>query len=219
MAASRPAIRLQPAFVQPHAEAKRLSVMRENAQSCERCDLYKNATQTVFGEGLARARIVLVGEQPGDQEDLSGRPFVGPAGRVLDECLHEAGIDRSSCYVPNAVKHFKFEPLGKRRIHAKPNAGEIQKCAWWLGAELEALQPDIIVALGASALYSLMGRSVRLTQERGKRLETATGTTLLVTIHPSYLHRLSDHAERAAERARFVQDLASIEKYVSRGER
>ena len=132
MSPARSAIRPAPAFILPHAEARSLSSLRRQAKSCERCDLYKNATQTVFGEGASVAKIVLVGEQPGDSEDIAGRPFVGPAGHMLDECLHDAGIDRSLCYVTNAVKHFKFEPRGKRRIHAKPHAGEVQRCAWWL---------------------------------------------------------------------------------------
>jgi uracil-DNA glycosylase family protein len=163
---TKPVVRLPPAFVAPHAEAKDLPALHRQAETCERCDLYKNATQTVFGEGNAHAKIILVGEQPGDKEDIAGRPFVGPAGRLLDECLHEAGIDRSHCYVTNAVKHFKFEQRGKRRIHSKPNAGEIQRCAWWLGGELELLRPRLIVALGATALFTLMGRSVGLTKER-----------------------------------------------------
>lgn len=159
-------------------------------EGCERCDLYKNATQLVFGEGPVDARVVLVGEQPGDREDLAGRPFVGPAGRILDECLHEAGIDRSECYLTNAVKHFKFEQRGKRRMHSRPNAGEIQACAWWLGAELDELRPEIVVALGATALMSLLGRSVGVTRNRGELLTASGGFSVLVTIHPSYLLRI-----------------------------
>jgi len=177
-----PASRIPPAFAQPHAEVPRLSALRQESESCERCDLYKNATQTVFGEGAQAARVLLVGEQPGDREDIAGRPFVGPAGKLLDECLHEAGVDRSLCYVTNAVKHFKFEPRGKRRIHAKPSAGEVQRCGWWLGGELDVLRPDLIVVLGATALYSLMGRSVGLKKERGQILKTPSGLPLLVTI-------------------------------------
>jgi DNA polymerase len=187
-----------------------LSALRHQADACERCDLYRDATQTVFGEGPSEARVVLVGEQPGDQEDTAGKPFVGPAGRLLDECLQEAGIDRSLCYVTNAVKHFKFEQRGKRRLHAKPNAGEIQRCAWWLGGELELLRPNLIVALGATALYALMGRSVGLTKERGHVLPAASGTPILVTIHPSYLLRIRDRDDRDSERRRFISELKSI---------
>ncbi|TAV64649.1 uracil-DNA glycosylase [Rhizobium leguminosarum] len=187
-----------------------MAALRRQADACERCDLYKYATQTVFGEGPSVARVVLVGEQPGDQEDTAGKPFVGPAGRLLDECLQKAGVDRSLCYVTNAVKHFKFERRGKRRLHAKPNAGEIQRCAWWLGGELALLRPDLIVALGATALYSLMGRSVGLTKERGHILQAANGTPVLVTIHPSYLLRIRDHDDRDSERQRFVNELKSI---------
>ena len=189
---------------------KTLKELVQAEAECTRCPLYKKATQVVPGEGLKRARLMLVGEQPGDQEDIAGKPFVGPAGRLLDECLQEAGVDRSLCYVTNAVKHFKFERRGKRRLHAKPNAGEIQRCAWWLGGELELLRPDLIVALGATALYTLMGRSVGLTKERGHVLPAASGTPILVTIHPSYLLRIRDHDDRESERQRFISDLKSI---------
>lgn len=160
---------------------------------------------------------MLIGEQPGDQEDIAGKPFVGPTGRLLHECLEEAGVGRSLCYVTNAVKHFKFERRGKRRLHARPNAGEIQRCAWWLGGELELLRPDLIVALGATALYVLMGRSVGLTKERGHVLPAASGTPVLVTIHPSYLLRIRDHDDRESERRRFVGDLKSIRDHLDAG--
>ncbi|RWY67618.1 UdgX family uracil-DNA binding protein [Rhizobium sp. WSM1325] len=212
--ATRPT-RLPPAFIEPHAEGKDLSALHGQAETCERCDLFKNATQTVFGEGSTDARVILVGEQPGDKEDIAGRPFVGQAGRLLDECLHDAGIDRSLCYVTNAVKHFKFEQRGKRRIHSKPNAGEIQRCAWWLGGELDFLRPSLVVALGATALYTLMGRSVGLTKERSHILQAANATPLLVTIHPSYLLRIRDHDDRANEQRRFVDDLRLIHDYLS----
>nr|WP_245488393.1 UdgX family uracil-DNA binding protein [Rhizobium ruizarguesonis] len=202
--------RMPPVFAEPHPQEKSLTALRRQADACERCDLFKHATQTVFGEGPLEARVVLVGEQPGDQEDIAGKPFVGPAGRLLDECLQEAGVDRTLCYVTNAVKHFKFERRGKRRLHAKPNAGEIQRCAWWLGGELELLRPDLIVALGATALYTLMGRSVGLTKERGHILAAANGKPILVTIHPSYLLRIRDHDDRTKERQRFISDLKSI---------
>lgn len=212
---AKPVARLPPAFVAPFGQAKDLAALRRQAETCERCDLYKNATQTVFGEGNAQAKIILVGEQPGDKEDIAGRPFVGPAGRLLDECLNEAGIDRSLCYVTNAVKHFKFEQRGKRRIHSKPNAGEIQPCAWWLGGELDLLRPRLIVALGATALYSLMGRSVGLTKERAHILKTASATPLLVTIHPSYILRIRDYDDRVEERRRFVDDLLLAKDYLA----
>jgi uracil-DNA glycosylase family protein len=207
--------RLPPAFVEPHAEATSLSALHRQAEPCERCDLYKNATQTVFGEGPSMAKVILVDEQPGEREDIAGKPFVGPAGRLLDESLHKAGIDRSLCYVTNAVKHFKFKQRGERRLHATPNAGEIQRCAWWLGGELDILRPDLVVARGATALYALMGRSVSLTKEHGHILQ-ANQMTLLVTIHPSYLLRVRDHDDRGNERIRFVADLRMISNYLDR---
>ncbi|PII38393.1 DNA polymerase [Sinorhizobium meliloti CCBAU 01290] len=202
--------KLGPALAGEHAEATTIASLQRQAEGCERCDLYKNATQLVFGEGPVDARVVLVGEQPGDREDLAGRPFVGPAGRILDECLHEAGIDRSECYLTNAVKHFKFEQRGKRRMHSRPNAGEIQACAWWLGAELDELRPEIVVALGATALMSLLGRSVGVTRNRGELLTASGGFSVLVTIHPSYLLRIRGRSDPKAERARFVDDLAKV---------
>ncbi|WP_331376641.1 UdgX family uracil-DNA binding protein [Sinorhizobium chiapasense] len=202
-----------PALAGEHAQARSIAALRKQAEGCERCDLYKNATQLVFGEGPVDARIVLVGEQPGDREDLAGHPFVGPAGRVLDECLHEAGVDRSSCYLTNAVKHFKFEQRGKRRLHSRPNAGEIQRCSWWLGAELEQLRPDLVVALGATAVMALLGRSVGVTKNRGHLIDTPAGYPVLVTIHPSYLLRIRDGGDAATQRARFVEDLAKVAAY------
>ncbi|UWU18299.1 UdgX family uracil-DNA binding protein (plasmid) [Rhizobium sullae] len=198
-----------PAFELETADAKGLDDLKLQAETCTRCDLYKNATQLVFGEGPRTADIVLVGEQPGDREDLAGKPFVGPAGRLLDQCLEEAGVDRSRCYVTNAVKHFKFEPRGKRRMHSKPNAGEIQRCAWWLGAELEILQPKLVVALGATALYSLLGPKVKVTAERGRVLQPANHPPVLVTIHPSYLLRIRDEEDANVNRANFVKDLTN----------
>ncbi|WP_282438649.1 UdgX family uracil-DNA binding protein [Sinorhizobium psoraleae] len=208
-----------PALSGDHAEARSIAALRRQAEGCERCDLYKNATQLVFGEGPIDARVVLVGEQPGDREDLAGHPFVGPAGRVLDECLHEAGVDRSRCYLTNAVKHFKFEQRGKRRLHSRPNAGEIQRCAWWLGAELEQLRPDLVVALGATAVMTLLGRSVAVTKNRGDLIDTPAGYPVLVTIHPSYLLRIRDGSDAAAQRARFVEDLTKVAVYEAEHER
>ncbi|PKA42191.1 uracil-DNA glycosylase [Rhizobium sullae] len=198
-----------PAFELETADAKGLDDLKLQAETCTRCDLYKNATQLVFGEGPRTADIVLVGEQPGDREDLAGKPFVGPAGRLLDQCLEEAGVDRSRCYVTNAVKHFKFEPRGKRRMHSKPNAGEIQRCAWWLGAELGILQPKLVVALGATALYSLLGPKVKVTAERGRVLQPENHPPVLVTIHPSYLLRIRDEEDANVNRANFVKDLTN----------
>ncbi|WP_322886153.1 UdgX family uracil-DNA binding protein (plasmid) [Sinorhizobium medicae] len=206
----RESAKLGPALAGEHAEAPTIASLRREAEGCERCDLYKNATQLVFGEGPTDARVVLVGEQPGDRENLAGRPFVGPAGRLLDECMHEAGIDRSECYLTNAVKHFKFEPRGKRRLHSRPNAGEVQACAWWLGAEIDELRPEIVVALGATALMSLLGRGVGVTKNRGQFVPAPGGFSVLVTIHPSYLLRIRGRGDPEAERARFVDDLAKV---------
>ena len=196
-----------PALAFEVADADSIAELRHQAEGCTRCDLFRNATQVVFGEGLVKSEIVLVGEQPGDQEDLTGRPFVGPAGRLLDRCLEEAGLDRQRCYVTNAVKHFKFTPRGKRRLHAKPKAGEIRRCAWWLGAELNILQPKLVVALGASALYALLGPNAKLTPERGHILHPTNRPPVLVTIHPSYLLRIRDEQEQHRQRREFVSDL------------
>jgi DNA polymerase len=203
------------AFQESHAEGRSLLDLRHQAESCERCDLYRNATQTVFGEGDAQAKVMLVGEQPGDKEDIAGRPFVGPAGTILDECLAAAGVDRSLCYVTNTVKHFKFEQRGKRRLHAKPNAGEIQRCAWWLGGEIDVLKPELIVALGATALQSLLGRSIGLKKERGRILDSPSGLPVLITIHPSYLLRIRDRAEAQLNKRLFIEDLKQISTVVS----
>ncbi len=162
-----------------------IAALREAAAECQRCDLYKYATQTVFGAGPEDARIVMVGEVPGDQEDLAGRPFVGPAGKLLDRALEEAGIDRSRVYVTNAVKHFKFERRGKKRIHKTPDRPEIEACKWWLDRELAVLKPELIVALGGTAGRALFGRAVKVLSERGKVTEDARGFRLLLTVHPS----------------------------------
>ncbi|TAU71619.1 uracil-DNA glycosylase [Rhizobium ruizarguesonis] len=196
-----------PALALEVADADSIAELRHQAEGCTRCDLYRNATQIVFGEGSVKAEIVLIGEQPGDQEDLTGRPFVGPAGRLLDHCLDEAGLDRQRCFVTNAVKHFKFTSRGKRRLHSKPNAGEIRRCAWWLGAELNILQPKLVVTLGASALYALLGPKAKLTPERGHILHPANRPPILVTIHPSYLLRIRDKEEQQRQRREFVSDL------------
>ncbi|RFB84748.1 uracil-DNA glycosylase [Rhizobium leguminosarum bv. trifolii] len=205
-----------PALALEVADAQSIAELRHQAEGCTRCDLYRNATQIVFGEGPGAAEIVLVGEQPGDQEDVTGRPFVGPAGRLLDACLEEAGLDRRRCYVTNAVKHFKFTPRGKRRLHAKPNAGEIRRCAWWLGAELNILQPKLVVSLGASALYALLGPKAKLTPERGHILHPANHPPVLVTIHPSFLLRVRDEAERHRLHLEFVSDLHKAAEFGAR---
>ncbi|MBX4859795.1 UdgX family uracil-DNA binding protein [Rhizobium leguminosarum bv. viciae] len=204
-----------PALALEVANATSIAELRHQAEGCTRCDLYRNATQIVFGEGPVKAEIILIGEQPGDQEDVSGRPFVGPAGRLLDRCLEEAGLDRQRCYVTNAVKHFKFTQRGKRRLHAKPNAGEIRHCAWWLGAEINTLQPKLVVTLGASALYALLGPKVKLTPERGRILYPANRPPVLVTIHPSYLLRIRDEADQRRQRRDFVSDLHKAAEYRS----
>ncbi|MCT7377760.1 UdgX family uracil-DNA binding protein [Chelativorans salis] len=189
-----------------------LDDVREEAEGCTRCDLYKNATQTVFGEGGSEARVVFVGEQPGDKEDIEGRPFVGPAGRLFDTILEEAGIDRKKTYVTNAVKHFKFEPRGKRRIHSKPNAGEIRACRWWLDQELTAIRPDVAVALGATAARALVGKPVPVTKLRGTTVESAEGVPVFITVHPSSLLRIPDREARHAERARFAEEMRKVKK-------
>ena len=184
-----------------------LKSLREAARGCTACPLWRTGTQTVFGEGLKRSRLVLVGEQPGDREDLEGRPFVGPAGRLLDEALAEAGIERADAYLTNAVKHFKWEPRGKRRIHQKPNRGEIAACRPWLEAELAVVAPEVLVCLGATAAQALLGREVRVTRDRGRLLDSALAPAALATVHPSSILRAPDEAARRSERAAFVDDL------------
>ncbi|MBX3594992.1 UdgX family uracil-DNA binding protein [Sphingomonas sp.] len=181
--------------------------LRHEAATCTRCDLFAHATRTVFGEGPVDAPLMLIGEQPGDQEDLAGRPFVGPAGQVLDRALDAAGIDRGRAYLTNAVKHFKFEPRGKRRIHSRPDAGEITACRWWIEQEMLLVRPRVVVALGASAARSLLGRNVTIARERGQAIALADGATGWITVHPSYLLRLPDEAARGREYDAFVADL------------
>jgi DNA polymerase len=196
-----------------------LTDLIEQARNCRRCPLYRNATQTVFGEGPAHAPVVMVGEQPGDQEDLQGRPFVGPAGRVLDRALADAGVERSRVYVTNAVKHFKFEPRGKKRLHKKPNAGEIEACKWWLDQELDLIKPDLTVALGATAARGLVGRPIAIGTARGHLIEFRPGLSGIVTIHPSFLLRMPDPVVKAQEYKRFVQDLRLIARHVPAAKR
>ena len=184
----------------------------KDARKCTRCDLYKHATQTVFGEGPLDASIMFVGEQPGDQEDIAGRPFVGPAGQLFDAALEKAGIDRSTVYVTNAVKHFKFVQKGKRRIHSKPDAGEIEACRWWIKQERELIRPPVTVALGATAARSLIGKSVTISRARDEPIELPTGGECWVTVHPSFLLRIPEEDRRREERALFVRDLRRIKK-------
>jgi uracil-DNA glycosylase len=187
-----------------------LARLREAAAECHGCSLWRNAMQTVFGEGDEHAPVMLVGEQPGDQEDLQGRPFVGPAGRVLDDALAEAGIDRSATYLTNAVKHFNFVPRGKRRIHAKPTWSETVACRPWLEAELAVVQPRILVCLGATAAQSLLGKQFRVTKQRGEWIESDLAELVTATIHPSAILRQRDADARHAELARFVDDLRRV---------
>jgi uracil-DNA glycosylase len=184
-----------------------LEELRVAVNTCRRCQLWRDATQGVPGEGPRNARIMLVGEQPGDAEDTAGHPFVGPAGAVLDRALHDAQIDRNELFVTNAVKHFKFEPRGKRRLHAKPNVEEIEACRWWLTEELKLVAPRLVVALGATAARSLLGHSVTVAAMRGLPTPFQNDAHMWVTIHPSYLLRMQDDSQQRAEYARFVQDL------------
>jgi uracil-DNA glycosylase family protein len=188
---------------------ERLSLpqLREAVQGCQGCDLYRNATQAVFGEGARHADVMLVGEQPGDKEDLAGKPFVGPAGRLLDRALEGAGIDRAQTYVTNAIKHFKWQGRGKRRIHQKPSWSESVACRPWLEAELGIVQPTVVVALGATAAQSLLGRDFRLTKHRGEVLESDLAEHVIATVHPSAILRAQDDESRHEEFAAFVDDL------------
>jgi uracil-DNA glycosylase len=191
-------------------ERPTLDTAREAARNCRACDLWRTGTQTVFGEGARRAVVMLVGEQPGDSEDQQGRPFVGPAGRLLDRALAAAGIDRGRVYVTNVVKHFKWEPRGKRRIHAKPNAAEIAACRPWLETEIGLVQPRLIVCLGATAAQALLGKSFKVTQRRGEFVPSMLGAMAMATVHPSSILRAPDEATRHTETERFVEDLRKV---------
>ena len=188
--------------------------LHDAAAGCKACDLWKRGTQTVFGEGRVASKIMFVGEQPGNDEDLAEKPFVGPAGRLLDRALADAGIDRSLAYVTNVVKHFKWEPRGKRRIHAKPNAAEISACLPWLHAELDLIRPRVLVCLGATAAQALLGRQFRVTAERGKFVESALAPFVTATVHPSSILRAPDEETRHAEMARFIEDLKQVAKAI-----
>src|SRR3989441_1393044 len=191
----------------PVPATSNLKEVREAARHCTACPLYKTGTQTVFGEGPKTPALMLVGEQPGDYEDIAGKPFVGPAGKILDQALEESGIDRTKVYVTNAVKHFKWEPRGKRRIHQKPNSREIAACRPWLEAELRLVKPKLLVCLGATAAQAIFGPSFRVTRERGKVLSSKLAPRVLATVHPSSLLRQPDEASRQREYKLFVTDL------------
>jgi DNA polymerase len=189
--------------------------LHDAAAECKACDLWKRGTQTVFGEGRITAKIMFVGEQPGNEEDLAGKPFVGPAGRLFDRALADAGIDRAAAYVTNVVKHFKWEPRGKRRIHAKPNAAEISACLPWLQAEIELIRPRVLVCLGATAAQALLGRQFRVTAERGKFVESKLAPLVTATVHPSSILRARDDETRHEEMSRFVADLKVIARAIA----
>ena len=189
--------------------------LRAAAAECKACDLWKRGTQTVFGEGARRAAAMLVGEQPGNEEDLSGRPFVGPAGRLLDQALDEAGIERSRTYVTNVVNHFKWEPRGKRRIHAKPDALEIFACLPWLEAELAVVRPQLVVCLGATAAQAFLGKKFKVTRERGKILTSPLAPRVLATVHPSSILRAPDDETRRLEMRRFIDDLKKVAEAIA----
>ena len=201
----------------PSDPAPSLTALKDAAARCEGCDLFELGTQTVFGEGPPRAQVMFVGEQPGDQEDKAGKPFVGPAGRVLDDALDDVGIDRSRVYVTNAVKHFKWTGRGKRRIHSKPNAREIRACRPWLDAELEEVEPRVIVVLGATAAQALLGASFRVTQQRGKPLsDTGLAPYVVATVHPASILRAPDPETREVEGRAFVEDLRTVKQLLEK---
>ena len=190
--------------------------LQEAAAGCQACDLFKTGTQTVFGEGAVHAKVMFVGEQPGDREDIEGKPFVGPAGRLLDEALKEAGIDRTRVYITNAVKHFKWKPQGKRRLHQKPNAAEISACRPWLDAEVALIKPAVLVLLGATAAQALLGRDFRVSQQRGQFIERPGFPLMMATVHPSSILRAPDDESREIEREAFVRDLKRLAQRIAR---
>jgi uracil-DNA glycosylase family protein len=199
--------------VPPHASVAKL---RRAAAECRACDLWERGTQTVFGEGTTRAELMFVGEQPGNDEDLAGRPFIGPAGRLLDDALSEAGIDRVGTYVTNVVKHFKWEPRGKRRIHSKPNAVEIKACFPWLLAEIAAVKPKVLVCLGATAAQAILGKAFRVSVDRGKFIPSPHAPHVLATVHPSSILRARDDEARRMEKKHFIADLAVVAEVLAR---
>jgi len=213
-------LRAKPApVVDPLTEAESLTALAAQEAGCTRCALYKNATQVVPGEGPPKARVLLIGEQPGDMEDLSGRPFVGPSGKLLDIALERAGVPRDKCFVTNAVKHFKFEPRGKRRLHRKPDAGEIDACRWWLDRERALLRPGLIVALGATAIRGALGRSEAVSRLRGEILDLDDGAQFLATVHPSSLLRLKDESDKRQAWRGFLADLRKIASWIEKDAR
>jgi len=197
-------------------ERKTLSAFRNAAANCKACDLWERGTQTVFGEGARRAEVVFVGEQPGNEEDLTGKPFVGPAGRLLDDALSEAGIDRAQTYVTNVVKHFKWEPRGKRRIHKKPNAREITACRPWLEAEIALVKPKVIVCLGATAAQALLGPKFKVSKQRGEFIKSTLAAYVVATVHPSSILRAPDDETRRTEKRLFIADLKRIARVLSK---
>src|SRR2546423_4841454 len=197
-------------------ERKSLKAFREAAADCKACDLWERGTQTVFGEGARRAEIVFVGDQPGNEEDLTGHPFVGPAGHLLDDALAEAGIDRTQTYVTNVVKHFKWEPRGKRRIHKKPNAGEINACRPWLEAEISLVKPKVIVCLRATAAQALLGPQFKVTKQRGQFIESTLAPYIMATVHPSSILRAPDDETRHDEKRKFIDDLKRVARVLSK---
>ncbi|CCV03573.1 Phage SPO1 DNA polymerase-related protein [Mesorhizobium metallidurans STM 2683] len=214
--ARTPARRAPRAALAPNeGNASSISELREAAEGCRRCPLWRDATRTVFGEGPDNASVVFVGEQPGDQEDLAGQPFVGPAGKLFDAILDDAGVKRQKIYVTNAVKHFKFEPRGKRRLHSKPNAGEVQACRWWLDRELGLIKPSLVVALGATAAQSLLGKAVPVTKMRGEVMQREDGLRVFITIHPSFILRIREPTDKEAERERFLQDMKLVKRLMA----
>jgi uracil-DNA glycosylase family protein len=211
---SRTVVPDDPQYIAPHLDS--LDELRDAVNSCRRCPLWRNATQGVPGEGPRRAPMMFVGEQPGDAEDTQGHPFVGPAGAMLNRALQEAGIDRKTVFVSNAVKHFKFEQRGKRRIHSKPSTGEIVACNWWLAEELKLVQPKLVIALGASAARGVLGRSVTISSMRGVPTAFSDTAHAWVTIHPSYLLRIQEEADQRKEYERFVDDLTGAKRWLAR---
>jgi len=195
---------------------KSLKAFRDAAADCKACDLWKRGTQTVFGEGSRRAEVLFVGEQPGNEEDLTGEPFVGPAGRLLNEALTEAGIDRAQTYVTNVVKHFKWEPRGKRRIHKKPNVGEISACRPWLEVEIALVKPKVIVCLGATAAQALLGPKFRVTKQREQFIESTLAPFIMATVHPSSILRAPDDETRHLQKRRFIDDLKNVARVISK---
>ena len=200
----------------PAPEVSSLSELGKAIDACRRCDLWKNATQGVPGEGASPSKLMLIGEAPGDSEDLQGHPFVGPAGAVLDRALHDAGLSRETVYISNAVKHFKFEPRGKRRLHIKPAASEIEACGWWLAEELRLVAPKLVMALGGTSARALLGHPVTVSQMRGAPTRLSATTHLWVTVHPSFLLRIPDDVQRRAEYTRFVNELKEAQAWIAK---